>query len=205
MIEIYPVIGMSPGNSHFKDEVVKQLLKKVVDRYGKTSVLIPDIPAISTYIALGYAENRARRDKALPQGNNLRNKVARSMVELNYTPDHVKIIPWLEEVENNTEYNQQYEKIRNLYSNNDTFREAAHVATRDVLDKGKPMKDMEKSVKVAVHYLLSEIAFMEFARSYLQAKKVVYIYHRNWPVYEKYISGEFDSLPKAHLGFEIIN
>ena len=55
MIEI-PIIGMSPGNSYFKDEVVKELLKKVVEQYGKAVVMIADIPAISTYVALGYPE-----------------------------------------------------------------------------------------------------------------------------------------------------
>lgn len=80
----YPVIGMSPGNSYFKDEVVKDLLKEVVEKYGKAAILIADIPAVSTYIALGYPKNRAWRDKALPQGNNLRNKVQRAMIELGY-------------------------------------------------------------------------------------------------------------------------
>ena len=112
MTDIYPIIGMSPGNSYFKDEVVTELLKKVVEKYGNTGILIADIPAISTYIALGYPENRARRDKALPQGNNLRNKVQRSMLELGYSADQVKIFDWESEVENNPRYQEKYkEKI----------------------------------------------------------------------------------------------
>jgi predicted NAD/FAD-binding protein len=55
------------------------LLKKVVDVYGRAAILIADVPAVSTYVALGYPQNRAWRDKALPQGNNLRNRVLRAM------------------------------------------------------------------------------------------------------------------------------
>jgi cyclo(L-tyrosyl-L-tyrosyl) synthase len=76
-MKVYPIIGMSPGNSYFKDDEIKYLLKTAVDRYGRVAVMIADIPAISTYIALGYPENRARRDKALPQGNLLKNRTER--------------------------------------------------------------------------------------------------------------------------------
>ncbi len=195
---------MSPGNSYFKEEVVKQLLQQVVEKYGKTSVLIPDIPAVSTYIALGYPENRARRDKALPQGNALRNKVFRATIGHKYSSEVVKVISWAEDIENNSEYKEKYKKIRNLYDSNEAFREAAHAATKEVLDGGKSIVDMEKAIKIAVHYLLSEFAFMEFAPSYLGAEKVMYIYHRNWPVYERYIAGEFDGASRGYLGFEIV-
>jgi cyclo(L-tyrosyl-L-tyrosyl) synthase len=93
-MKVYPIIGMSPGNSYFKDDEIKYLLKTAVDRYGRVAVMIADIPAISTYIALGYPENRARRDKALPQGNLLKNRTERAIVQLGYTKDQVRIIDW---------------------------------------------------------------------------------------------------------------
>jgi len=75
----YYIIGMSPGNSYFKDEEVHYLLKTVVERFGRVAIFIADIPAISTYVAFGYPENRARRDKAIPQGNALKNRGQRSI------------------------------------------------------------------------------------------------------------------------------
>lgn len=196
---------MSPGNSYFKDEVVKQLLKKVVDKFGKTAILIADVPAISTYIALGYPENRAWRDKALPQGNNLRNRVERTMVDLGYSSDQVKIIDWKNEIEDNLVYKEKYQKVFDLYQTNNVFQLSANDATREVLEYSeKEIPDMNSAIKIAVHYLLSEIAFMEFAPEYLKAEKVTYIYHRNWSVYEKYVAGIFDNTPKHSQGFEII-
>lgn len=196
---------MSPGNGYFKDEVVKELLKKVIEKYGKTAVLIADIPAISTYIALGYPGNRARRDKTLPQGNNLRNKVRRAMIELGYSKDQVKIIDWEAEIQDNLNYQGKYKQVLNLYNSNKAFQDEANNATKGVLDySNKKISDVISAVKIAVHYLLSEFAFMEFAPEYLQAKKVTYIYHKKWPVYELYKAGEFDGKLRDYLGSEII-
>lgn len=203
--DIYPIIGMSPGNSYFKDDVVLELLKKVVEKYGKAAILIADIPAISTYIALGYPENRARRDKALPQGNNLRNKVQRAMTELGYSTDQIKIIDWESEIESNPTYQEKYKEVLELYSTNKSFQDAANNATKSVLEySDKPIAEVEPAVKIAVHYLLSEFAFMEFAPQYLSAKKVTYIYHKNWPVYESYRTGEFDHKARDYLGSETV-
>jgi cyclo(L-tyrosyl-L-tyrosyl) synthase len=202
---MYPIIGMSPGNSYFKDEVVKELLKKVIEKYGKTAILIADIPAVSTYIALGYQENRARRDKALPHSNNLRNKVQKAMVELGCSKDQIKIIDWGLEIENNITYKEKYKEVLEFYNSNKNFQQAANNATQGVLEySGKEITNVVSAVKIAVHYLLSEFAFMEFAPEFLQTEKVKYIYHKKWPVYESYIAGEFDGRIRDYLEFEII-
>jgi len=200
---LYPVIGMSPGNSYFKDDVVKSLLKKVIEKYGKAAILIPDIPAISTYIALGYPENRARRDKALPQGNNLRNKVLRAMADLGYGSDIVRIIDWSLEIKDNPIYQEKYTQVLNLYNSNNAFQEEVNNTTRNVLTVSDSTPDIS-AIKVAIHYLLSEFAFMEFSLPLLKSENVTYIYHKEWLVYEWYISGKFDGVMRKYLGFEII-
>jgi cyclo(L-tyrosyl-L-tyrosyl) synthase len=206
MNTVYPIIGMSPGNSYFKDEVVKILVKKVIDKYGKAAVLIADMPAISTYMALGYPENRARRDKALPQGNNLRNKVVRAITELSYSSDQVKIIDWASEVEPNPAYKEKYKQIIDLYDKNELFKEAADRTTKTVLESfNKEGLEINSAIKIAVHYLLCELAFMEFAPEYFKVQQVAYIYHNQWPVYESYIAGEFDGQKRGYLRFDIIS
>jgi cyclo(L-tyrosyl-L-tyrosyl) synthase len=203
MNNIYPIIGMSPGNSYFKDDVVKELIEKVIKKYGRAVVMIADIPAISTYIALGYPENRARRDKALPQGNALKNRVQRAIRELNYSNSQVRIIDWQKEIEVNLDYQEEYTKVLALYKANKIFHEAANDATKSVLEySGKKIPDIESASKIGVHYLLSEFAFMEFAPKYLKADIVTYFYHKDWPIWESYIAGEFDNNRKEYLGFE---
>ena len=107
----YPIIGMSPGNSYFKDEEIRYLLKTLIGQFGKVGILIADVPAISTYVGLGYPENRARRDKAIPQGNALKNRVRKVMYEQGYSDEVVRIFDWQTEIEENTLYIESYKKV----------------------------------------------------------------------------------------------
>jgi len=201
----YHIIGMSPGNSYFKDEEIYYLLKTVVERFGRVGIFIADIPAIATYVALGYSENRARRDKAIPKGNALKNRVLRAMSKLGYSSDVIKIFDWEKEIENNKYYQQKYNQVLALYNNNKKFHKSTNTTTQRVLEGSKrKIKDIDKATSTAVHYLLSEFAFMEFLPTYLNLDKVVYIYHKNWEVYEDYIAGKFDNIPKPHLDFLLI-
>jgi tRNA-dependent cyclodipeptide synthase len=204
-MKVYPIIGMSPGNSYFKDDEIKYLLKTAVDRYGRVAVMIADIPAISTYIALGYPENRARRDKALPQGNLLKNRTERAIVQLGYTKDQVRIIDWENEVEPNKDYQESYAHIRSLYESNEQFEKDADETTKGVITGSKKeIADVASATKIAVHYLLSEFAFLDFAPKFLDAEKVSYVYHKNWPVYENYIAGKYDEKSKDHVDFLLV-
>ena len=40
----YYIIGMSPGNSYFKDEEISFLLKTLVEKHGRVGVMIADVP-----------------------------------------------------------------------------------------------------------------------------------------------------------------
>ena len=199
------IAGMSPGNSYFKDDEVRHLLDRAVKQYGQIAILVADIPAISTYIALGYPENRARRDKAIPKGNALKNRVKKVAAKLGYGNNKIRIFNWKEEVAENQYYLKRYDQLKKFYQSNQPFRDAAREATRDVLFYSKRNIDnLEKATSLAIHYLLSEFAFLEFAPKYIEVDKVTYVYHKNWPVYEDYIDGKFDQVIRSHLGFQII-
>ena len=201
----YPIIGMSPGNSYFKDDEISYLLKTAIDRYGRVAVMIADVPAIATYLALGYSENRAPRDKAIPQGNLLKNRTERAMARLGYTKEQVRIIDWEHEVEPNDEYQECYGLIRTLYESNRSFQDDADETTKGVIvNSKKHIDDISAATKIAVHYLLSEFAFLDFAPSLLGVKKVTYFYHKNWTVYEQYIAGKYDGRIKKHVDFFLL-
>jgi len=201
----YYVIGMSPGNSYFKDEEVLYLLKTTVERFGRVAILVADIPAISTYVAFGYPENRARRDKAIPRGNALKNRVRKAMEKLGYSNNMVNIVDWESQVENDPAYLESYKKVQALYDSNAVFQEEANATTRSVLEGSQnKINDINKATRIAVHYLLSEFAFLEFAPSFFDVEKVVYIYHKNWLVYEDYIAGKFDHIIHPHLDFLLL-
>lgn len=198
----YYILGMSPGNSYFKDDEVEYLITTSVEKYERVAVMIADVPAISTYIAYGYKENRARRDKAIPQGNLLKNRVRRVMDKYGYSEDQVHILDWAQDIEQNEEYKESYEKVRSMFDINKDFQTDARETTREVLlGSGRKIDSIESSIDTAVHYLLSEIAFLEWAAKYFGVSEVVYMYHKNWPVYENYIAGKYDEEVRKHMNF----
>lgn len=204
MNSAYPIVGMSPGNSYFKDAEVRYLLQKTIDKFGRTAILIADVPAISTYLAFGYSENRAR-SKAILKGNNLKNRTRRIQKELGFSDDQVKIIDWATDVADSAEYKKIYLAVEQLYNSNQEFQKAVDQTTQKVIEGSqRSIPNLDAAVKTATHYLLSELAFLEFAPKFLESNNIVYIYHKNWPVYEDYIAGKFDSKPKLYLDFLLL-
>jgi tRNA-dependent cyclodipeptide synthase len=198
------IIGMSPGNSYFKDYEVTFLLKESIDRFGKCAVMVADVPAISTYLAMGYAPARAR-NKAIPKGNNLKNRTRRLAKSLGYSEEKVRIVDWAEEIENNPRYLVHYQSVLDKFNSSAPFAESVRRTCRAVVENSeKELKHNETAADFASHYLLSELAFMEFAPEFFEAKRVCYLYHRNWPVFEDYIAGRHDGIQKPHLDFLLL-
>ncbi len=198
------IIGMSPGNSYFKDYEIRFLLREAVERFGRCAIMVADIPAIATYMALGYPANRAR-SKAIPKGNNLRNRTRRLAEELGYSEDVVRIVDWAEEIDAHPEYQRHYEAICEKYRTLPAFAEGVRATSCAVLeDSGKFTGDLASATEGATHYLLSELAFMEFAPEFFGCPRVCYLYHRNWPIFEKYISGFYDGRSRDYLDFLLL-
>lgn len=198
------VIGMSPGNSYFKQEVIDQILTKALGEYKNIGIFIPDVPAISTYIALGYPENIARREKAMRQGNVFRNRIKNSIQTQGLDANRIRVFDWKEEkIETHPDYIIQYNYVNNLYSNNRNFSDDVKEITSKVLQEN-PFKKKELSdqdIEIATHYFLSELAFMLFLPNYVGFEKCIYVYHKSWPVFERFINGDYDQKKKDNMGF----
>ncbi len=200
---MYAIIGMSPGNGYFKQGVIDQLLEKAVNEFEHVGVFIPDVPAVATYIALGYPENIARGKKAIPQGNNLKNRVKTSITTKRLPSEKIRVFNWKEEVEGNKIYENYFAKVKELYANNASFKQDINEATNEVL-KNNPFKKKEitlSAIETGTHYILSEFAFLIFISEYLSQEKITYIYHHPWTVFEKFIKGEYDGEIKDKIVF----
>lgn len=204
--DTHPVIGMSPGNSYFKEDKIEFLLNSLLEKYAEVTVMIADIPAISTYVALGYPKNRARTDKAIRNSNQLKNRVHRVLERTNIDESRVHILDWETSVESNDLYQEKYSVVEDLYKSKESFHNACNNTTRLVLEYSrKKIEDIDSAVSIAVHYLLSEFAFLEFAPEFLNQEHITYVYHNNWPVYEDYISGVYDGIDRrTYLGFRLL-
>jgi cyclo(L-tyrosyl-L-tyrosyl) synthase len=200
----YAIIGMSPGNSYFSEQNIEYLLCEVMPVFTKIIIFVPDIPAIATYEAMGYPRNRAKQ-KAILKGNNLKNKTLKIIRKLKIE-NQTSIVSWKTEIENNEVYEKCFKNIMNAFNSNNEFFRAINSTTKQVLlNTNKKITNIHDATLIANHYLLSELAFLEFANTYYRCDICTYIYHRKWPIFEDYIQGKFDGIPKNHLAFLLIN
>lgn len=108
-------------------------------------------------------------------------------------------------MQNHSDYTTRFEEVSNLFHANPSFRQKVLDTTRSVLtNTGKEFSDIDAAAELGCFYLLSELAFLEFASGFLGCSRVVYVYHRLWPVYEDYLAGKFDTSQKPHLGFQLL-
>jgi len=197
-----PIIWMSPWNSYFKDKEVAYLLKEAIKRYGKAAILVADIPAISTYIAMWYNIGEAR-NKAVLKWNNLKNRTKKLIQELWIEEKNVIIIDWDNEIKDNKDYIKYFDKVKKLYKNNSNFENSVKTTSKNVLENSWKTFDAS-DIEKATEYLLSEIAFLEYAPDFFKTKKVAYVYHKNRFVFEDYISWLFDWHVRSHVDFILL-
>lgn len=197
-----PIIWMSPGNSYFKDKEFAFLLREAIKKFGKAVVMVADIPAISTYLAMWYNPSKAR-SKAVLKGNNLKNLTKRVIDSMGLDSSKVFIVDRDADIKNNTHYLHSFALIQDLYQANNAFAEAVNKTSTVVLQNAQVVCD-EKNIKDATHYLLSEFAFLEFASDYFGVNQVGYFYHKNRFVFEDYIAGLFDWQVKSYLQFVLL-
>ena len=203
--EILPVIGMSPGNPYFTEEIITDLVHKVYTKYHNGLVFIPDIPAISTYHALDYEKSKARGKKSIPQGNGLTNKLERVLNHHNFSDDQLYNVKWNKDVQSTALYKESYVTIKGLFNSNLEFKSAIQQETAKVLlSKNKMLTHFEWSILIGAEYILSEFAFLEICPQLFGCEEARYIYHRPWEVYKNYIQGVFDGKPRPYLSFEQI-
>lgn len=69
---------------------------------------------------------------------------------------------------------------------------------------GSELED-DESVQEGVYYLLKELAFIIAGKDMFRTNQIAVIYHRSWPVYEKFVNGDYDGEAKEGLGLAIIN
>jgi len=204
MEEALGLIWMSAGNPYFTEERIVKMLHFALERFARVIIMAPDKPAEHNFKALGYPDNQAKR-KARLNANLLQNRTKR-VVSLfpSELKNKVIVVEWADEVIPNAKYQEKYEEILDLYNTNASFRKEARETTKSVIAK-KSADDIEKALDEAVQYLIEELAFVLASPDMYKVKRVFYLYHMTWPIYQRLIEGKYDGVQRNNLGFLLIN
>ena len=151
------------------------------------------------------------------KGNRLRNKCNEAIQGNAFCLANYSFVRWTEDVESCHEYDKALVDIKDLYETNDELRndinestEAALKCLRNGREKGGYNKENENTdgdavdLNEGVLYLLKELAFFVAVPSiYKSCNEFVFVYHRSWPVLERYFNGYYDGIEKPSLGFVV--
>lgn len=196
----YALVWMSAGNSYFREEVIQKILSFTGEHFPKTLIMAPDEPAEHTFKALGYRGNEVKKKTRL-NANLLQNR-AKRVVDRVGNKSKFHIVEWVKEIIPNKSYQEKLKEIIHLYFTNEQFRRDANNTTKEVLaSKMQKEINMEEATKEAVNYLLKELAFVIASPTIFNAQKITYVYHKEWPIYQKLIKGVYDGKTRDNLGF----
>ena len=112
------------------------------------------------------------------------------------------------------EYTKAFLGIRDLYQVNDGFRRDIQDSTaaalrcmkigRENADGSCSDSESGADIEEGVKYLLKELAFLQTVPNiYKNCDRFVLVYHRSWPVLEKYFGGYYDGVVRPCLGFVV--
>lgn len=151
------------------------------------------------------------------KANRLRNKCDEAIKSSGLGEASYSYISWTEEVETCPKYFEAYRNIQELYKANEEFRTEIRQSTEIALrclkngreKSGKGCnKEMEEGNELDLQegekYLLKELAFFAAVPNiYESCQEFVFVYHRSWPVLEKFMDGYYDNIVKPSLGFVV--
>ena len=92
--------------------------------------------------------------------------------------------------------------IRTLYERDPSFKNDLHQAVDQYISKLLPAdRDLTSAIKIAKEYIIEELSFLLAAQKILGQEKLCYLYHKEWPIFERLVSGEYGPMTDDELGF----
>jgi len=206
------LFGMSPGNPYFKSRVIEDYVEYLGKEKRRIIVVVPQQPAEHTYRALGSKDAVKRAKKNSSQLKSHCRRAIEKVGRFEEMAGEFHILDWAQEVDTHKAYIEALEFITKFYKNNSGFRLDVARSTAKILGKAVTSSDEfseseleeDENIQEGVYYLLKELAFVISSKEMFRTDKVAVIYHRRWPVYEKFVNGLYDGEPKKGLGLAII-
>lgn len=165
------LIGISPFNSYFDEDRIKQLLE-FCGRGGRSVLLfIPDEVTRYTLEAKGYETSRAMK-KMNRQIQYLRNKISRAA---NGSAPAVFDCATLADL---PEYVRWYTELQRRFESDHSFRQGCLDTTRWVLAASPNEPVSEQAALLGVRYLLAELPLFLYAPEITGQREVAFVYHQ---------------------------
>lgn len=194
------IVGMSLGNSYFSSENITRLFRFLHTLNLQVYIVVMDKPSEHNYLALGYSEDRVA-DKIKKKGAEIFRAIDSALKQVDSQGEHFHILNW-DIIREHKDYQHARLILEQLYLSNELFRNDLRCAVDAYLTpklKGQSMTE-QRHIS-ADQYLLEELAFLISSREILGAEECAYLYHKEWLIFERLVSGGYDQNLASGLGF----
>jgi len=204
-------VGISIGNGYFNKERLEVILMGMANYFAEVLIIIPDLPTLHSYLALGYDEHHAmERVKKHRQDISRCCRQISEQAESVFAKKNVNILTWSDHLFPKDYYRSAYDRAVAIYNSDDGFKESilrnteryilARLEGQDVQQLG----GMRKIVEKAALYLVEEMAFHEMFHS-IFGKDVIASYYKGLELIPDYISGFYGNPQNCRAGFTVYN
>ena len=166
-------------------------------------MVIPDIISEHNYRAVG---SKNPRKAAKVQANNLRNKIKAVLQSGQIDADRFSYVNWKADVETCPKYHDTLEEIKTLYKTNQEFHNDVFGVTQVVLEKLAASRGHHRiqniEIEEGVNYVLKQLAFFStIPEIYKEFSSCRFVYHTDWPVLTKFLTGMYDGISRPWFDF----
>ena len=196
-------LGISPFNSYFKEQTIKNLAYWASENFVSFSIFIPDKPTIYTLNALGYSLEKAMKESN-KQSRYLKNQIKRALLSIGKQYDELdSILLDAEKLDKNEQFLKTYKTIIWYFENDPAFRESCLDASKWVLQaKMKTGFQLtEKALHTAVKYFLYEVPIFIDTANIIGKDSSLFCYHQAPLFLQKMYSCGFNLKPRSNQGF----
>ncbi len=191
------IIGMSVNNSYFNESNIEKLLLWAREKTDSVFVMIPDKPAVDTFLSLGYSNEESER-KARLKSNNLENKCR--VIIKRHDIQGITIIRW-NDVVGSLRYVESIRDIKYSYDDDMEFKEKLRLTTKGVLSYAGKTEITDNVIDYGVLFLLQELAFIARSTLILKKEKVAYVYHQTMEVLKNIFENKYQFAADPNVGF----
>lgn len=204
-------IGISPGNGYFSKDRLEVILMGIASYFTEVVVIVPDLPALHTYHALGYDEHHSmeRMKKHKRDKRGICKQISEQIWE-RFGKKNVSFITWSDNVVNEECYQHAFEQAVELYHSNLNFKESIlrnterYILARLEEQNVQQLGGIKNIVEKAAYYLIEEMALHEVLHVILGEEPII-SYYRDLELVSNYVNGKYDNPKNDHIGWVVYN
>ncbi|MDR0678198.1 MAG: tRNA-dependent cyclodipeptide synthase [Holosporaceae bacterium] len=201
----HALLGISPFNSYYVKENLEKLFSWALNTFKEITVFIPNEIAVYTLQAVGYPQQKAEK-KTRRQDHYLKNKAIKALITsgLSEIEAQDKIV-CLSDLTSNKVYIKLCNHCRDLYKNDNSFRNGCFLTSKWVLD-GKCLGSTveNEQLDVAVQYFLAELPLYLDTPGILGVPSSLFVYKDPLPDFLQKIYIE-NLLVSPNQGYMMVN